>query len=562
MSIVQALQMCRYRSEVYHRHADTIRMLEETEEEAPDTEQEREPKQKQDNAMEVVAAGGEEDDWFTSDSFPRQQGSSSSRGDGARSSAAKRSIGLADVQEVPRDRFVEEAFAELTELSPESDKQRMGLDQKLAYASWRGNVDKALSTASSLLESYFAADSQSVGLASFSIAQALYPLPEALLASLTRTGEIPAATEVRFDHRHRAYMSAEPRAKLLERRMQGWVGQARIALQGERCSWLALWHSLGGIAALLGLEPADADTTISPSDGERSSSSGGDAALEGEMGLGSPWSMFPELTGRFVSTLSSLSPPSGSGACNGAVQVWKSKVMSVIGHLGAPDLMSLSHHNLPSKEKDTLTLCNSSIPALKAMIVGRLGGLLWVEDPCLHCLASAALRYCANAPEKPNHGVGSRAASAGTALTTVSAFKSHRHNCLNDPEVESIAPKTGKYAAALLETYTTVASNDSPGAFRTLYPPNNAAEQQRASASSSFSNTIWDKTVWKTQGKTYEEWVTKLASAVLRSCQPRVAVGSARKPSSGVVTVSSSSASGGRRNGCLFECEATAFANV
>ncbi len=174
------------------------------------------------------------------------------------------------------------------------------------------------------------------------------------------------------------------------------------------------------------------------------------------------WYDDPDLTGSFVSCLVRLSSFESADAL-------RNRVMSFLGHIGPPDVQSLSHTGLPSRIGDMLVESGSNIHSLKTRIFIKVCSLLWEENPNTCRLASAALR-------------------------TMNSLK-----CLGDEHMESIAPKIGRTCDNLLSAFTQVH----------LKPPGG---QLPLSA-----GDPWSPVAWCTEGKTYSAWVCSLTEHIIRT---------------------------------------------
>ncbi len=497
---MQAVHMCRYQRAVEERF--TVEVDEEIER-AIDARNLRK-KAARDSVMDVE---GDESGWLAGMSNRRVR--------------KKEEFALDEVRKVRRDPLVEASFAEMIAITPWSDAKKHISDCKMRdYESWRGNLEDSVRSLSSALDCLFGAEGD--GLVHFSLSEQIYPLSSGMMESITLTGYVTSGNEVADNNQAIfAWLNDEMRRRdMLQGRLRRFVELAQARLRGESVSILALWMQLDALTVIL---QADVAKPYPPPVGVGMNSH---AASSHELKVEEPassWSLFPDLTGRFLSSLVSLS---GSLTAGAQASAFESRIMQIVGHLGAPDLMSLSQGSLPARDGAAISESGSNIHALKAFLINRLGGLLYAGSE-EHQAASSALRYCVNAPR--TDGALSHLERGGD--TAASRFMQHRLNCLDEPNLDSIAPKAGPIVPMLLDTYNSISVNDGPNAFGALYPglgsgsvgslppPDTPLER-----STSHPGGCWDKALWKTVGKTYAEWVTSLTSAVIRHCYPRATV--------------------------------------
>ena len=71
----------------------------------------------------------------------------------------------------------------------------------------------------------------------------------------------------------------------------------------------------------------------------------------------------------------------GGGSLNTAVaRAIRDEVMSLLGHLGAPDLLTVNHGSIPHIPGDALQLSHSNALVLKARLLVKVYGLLWADQ--------------------------------------------------------------------------------------------------------------------------------------------------------------------------------------
>ena len=298
-------------------------------------------------------------------------------------------VNLDEVREVRQDPFVEAYFAEMIAITPWSDADKNIHDCKIDdYELWRRNLDNSASALSSSLDDLFGANRDSI--VHFNLSEQIYPFSSAIVEIMTLTGNILNERKV-IDENSRvsAWISDETRRRdMLQVRLERFVELAQARLRGESISIMALWIQLDTLIVVL-----QADVTGNCHNSSKIPINSRDY-LHIEHNREEPasaWSLYPDLTGRFLSSLVSLSDSLSPLTADTESSAFKSRIMQIVGHLGAPDLMSLRQGLLPSRDGQAIIESGSNIfrpQGLSSKSSGRsaLCGTKRASG-CLVCLA-------------------------------------------------------------------------------------------------------------------------------------------------------------------------------
>jgi len=243
-------------------------------------------------------------------------------------------------------------------------------------------------------------------------------------------------------------------------KIQSFVNDAGAAFRGESIPLPVIWLRLLNLTYHLDMELRESEQVLGIV-----SDANGYSDNNTKVKKRSLWHTDPDLIGTFVSCLVRLC--SLRSAPTHALQ---DKVMSFLGHIGPPDLHSLSHTGMPARIGDPLVESGSNVFSLKTRIFVQVCSMLWDEAPAAHRVASAALR------------------------------KLNTSNCLVDANMESLAPKIGRSCESLLAAFATI-----------------PLQHLKKTESAAASGDPWDRSVWTTENKTYHAWVSTLTAHVIRS---------------------------------------------
>ena len=203
-------------------------------------------------------------------------------------------------------------------------------------------------------------------------------------------------------------------------------------------------------------------------------------------GLGSFWQRDSDLLAAFVSCMVNLCTL--RSAPNTAFQ---NKVISFLGCLGSPDLLSLSHSSLPARVGDPNTESGSDIHSLRVRIFSKICAMLWDTEPLAQKAASSTLR------------------------------EMNGNGCLQDQYLESYAPKIR--TAELLKVYSGIKLDSKVDRYKyhkvdlklKLKRSRNYLSENESSKGKSYEVDLWDKTVWSTKNKLYNAWISTLTAHVI-----------------------------------------------
>jgi len=300
----------------------------------------------------------------------------------------------------------------------------------------------------------------------------LLPLPKAFVDSLSAFSASNAATarsyySLQEDFAHALYArntsGIDPDGTCGPRfisKIRSFVSDAGAAFRGESIPLPVIWLRLLNLTYHLEIELSDSERVlyfINEADGIEGIAKNRKHSL---------WHTDPDLIGTFVSCLVRLC----SLRARVPMHALQDKVMAFLGHIGPPDLHSLSHTGMPARIGDPLVESGSNIFSLKARIFVQLCGMLWEEDPAAHSVASVALREL------------------------------NESGCLMDVNLESLAPKIGRSCDSLLSAFAKI-----------------PMQARKKTESAAMSADPWDRSVWATENKTYHKWVSALTAHIIRS---------------------------------------------
>ena len=232
-----------------------------------------------DGAMDVEDEG---DIWLadkTSSSFSRR-------------SKDDTTIHLDRIRGVRRDPLVEAYFAEMIAITPWSDTSKHISDCKTGdYEAWRNNLDDSSRELSTAFDNLFGVPSDC--LVHFTLSDHFYPLSGGMLESIALTGYASSGEDiVNNNNAISARLQDEARRRdMLQGRLQRFVELAQARLRGSKVSVMTLWIHLDSLIVVL---QADVSKSRPPTN---------DISQHREEPV-SAWSLFPDLTGRFLSPVS------------------------------------------------------------------------------------------------------------------------------------------------------------------------------------------------------------------------------------------------------------------
>lgn len=158
------------------------------------------------------------------------------------------------------------------------------------------------------------------------------------------------------------------------------------------------------------------------------------------------------------------------------IKIFRQKIMEVIGLIGPPDLLTIDHDALPSRQMGLINKSSGDVMNLKLLLTQKLYDMLW-DDSDISKEASSVLRLL----------------SSNDVLT--------KQNLLYE-----CSKGTGDYGwsnYALIKILPKI---------RPLLGPISGKHSMKV------STDPWSRQLWSTAGKSYSMWITSLTASLIKNC--------------------------------------------
>ena len=178
-----------------------------------------------------------------------------------------------------------------------------------------------------------------------------------------------------------------------------------------------------------------------------------------------------DLVAALVSSLLSLSSSKIE-----PIKIFRRAIVEVIGLIGPPDLLTVEHDSLPSRRSNAVNQSSADVVNLKLSLVLRLYDMLW-DSPDISKESSSVLRL----------------------LSTNEVFT--QQNLLDECLVRMGDVGWTNYAHIKILPR-----------IRPLHGPISGKRSLKV------STDPWSRSLWSTDGKTYETWITSLTASLIKNC--------------------------------------------
>lgn len=179
--------------------------------------------------------------------------------------------------------------------------------------------------------------------------------------------------------------------------------------------------------------------------------------------------------------------------------------MSILGHLGPPDISSLTHTEFPVRPLgDVIGANNFRVDAIIVKLLQRLFGMLW-GDADESRAASAALRYLNSRSYFTALKQQQQVASALEDSPVLAEIVSFYSKALPPPPHDSLLSNPAKHLHLHFQGTPALSTSTKP---HVLNAPSTSSSTSRA----------WSRDTWDTTGKTYNNWISELSFQLLQEC--------------------------------------------